>query len=61
MKCIKCNYEMKKANVISKISIYSDEISNPPRAPYQEPYTPTIAYVCEKCGYIELYFKEQTP
>lgn len=47
---------MVHGNVETTIRIYSDEITPAyPRASYQEPYTPTDAYVCKKCGYLELY------
>ena len=54
--CPKCNTEMVHGNVVTNISIYGDEVKAPfPLAPYQEPHTPTDAYICKKCGFIELY------
>ena len=54
--CPKCNNEMVHGNVETTIRIYSDTITpGYPRVPYQEPYRPTDAYVCKKCGFIELY------
>ena len=47
---------MVHGNVVTNISIYGDEVKAPfPLAPYQKPYTPTDAYICKKCGFIELY------
>lgn len=54
--CPKCNTEMVHGNVETTIRIYGDVITDSyPRAPYQKPYAPKDAYVCPKCGYIELY------
>lgn len=55
MKCIKCNSEMKKADIETKIIIYGEIIKEPPFADYQKSYNPVYAFVCEKCGYIEFY------
>lgn len=54
-KCPKCNGSMEKANVLTPISIYSNPIDRSPYASYEKSYTPTSAYVCENCGYIEFY------
>lgn len=55
MKCIKCNGEMIKASVNTRINIYGEIVKNPPYADYQKSYCPILAYVCENCGYIEFY------
>lgn len=54
--CPKCNTEMIHGNVETTIRIYGDEIKcSFPMASYQKSYTPTNAYICQKCGYIEFY------
>ena len=54
--CPKCNAEMIHGNVVTNISIYCEEVKpSLPQAPYQKPYAPTDAYICKKCGFIELY------
>lgn len=56
MSCPKCNGKMVCGKVETNISIHGDEITPPyPRAPYQKSYAPVYAYICENCGYIELY------
>lgn len=54
--CPKCKTEMVHGNVETTIRIYGDEIKPAfPKASYQKSYAPVDAFICKKCGFIELY------
>jgi len=57
MKCLRCNSEMEKANVVTRLSIYSDDIQEG-NGIFQKSYSPKHAYVCHECGYVELNYKD---
>lgn len=58
MKCAKCQGKVIRAQLNSRLDYYGEEKKKPGCAIYQECYSPIIAYACENCGYMELYYKE---